>query len=506
MYIDLYQPLYEILSKSTAHGVGAWLNSNDCCIEALAATVLDSIRFYPASAHILHILIPLHDGFRQTCISHAPLLLASCLDAATTAGEYQQKYYDISMSLLSKVKHDALPAKVPDFLNRFVKNFTKIPDSQRLGQALALIQGTGIVWPLDCLEGIQATTLRVLREGHDDEGTSLRCLAILAALSQCSQLSQDYRSQCGDFFSGKKSNKALVLGITSCIKSLSAHLEGKRPASEVAEHLCLAKMVFETLYNKSMLVLDRTICLFTRKLCEKLDKESLDQEVQLAGATALAVLLEDKLQQVVIDLVERIALDASFGLHSTSTGFRPFIARFSDSFAPKVLQRALELCVRRSAANGDTLAAFQLLELINHLFRLLPKHPRVRDSVRKAFAQPALQQLLTELVKNGTRQDVEPGLQTELNDVQILGCCSTCMTGRVSSISLRICQLFLLGFPDTDLQLSSLAIEYIASCKIPEDHPVKRRSQTFDSSAAKLVHENAVDITHIDSARSEGHV
>ncbi|KAH1305317.1 hypothetical protein KXV68_007927 [Aspergillus fumigatus] len=365
-YAPSLQSLYDIIQNDSNGLVNAWATRKPCQVGALVDVLLDGLSRSRFALPLLNAFASV-SAFSDALLERHPAVLDQFLEKALKSDE--SEWMTLCTAILSTPLPPKFiaPARLAPFIMRLINALGENPCSETIFPLYQIMTGLqpvpGVLLEIspETMSSLQVEITKTLRNLDDHMG-NLLCLATFARISlswdtnaerEHGPQSPTWLQNVKHFFGQKRGLKTLDLVILRVILACSASCDNL-PPRKAAESIRLAIEICDSVEQGQKDCWIANNAPKIAKLCEKVNNNGIDWQVQMMGLTFLTSLLPDSA------LSPEIPRSALQGLLTQE--------RQSSKAVPQYLIPRL---VKANAILSGKLA---ICDLMNHIFTVLKTH------------------------------------------------------------------------------------------------------------------------------------
>ncbi|RHZ60138.1 hypothetical protein CDV55_102054 [Aspergillus turcosus] len=304
-YAPSLQSLYEIIQNDCNGLVNAWATHKPCQTGALVDVLFDGLSRSRFAVPLLNAFVSV-SAVSNALLERYPAVLDQFLEKALENDEPE------SMALCTAILSTPLPptfiapARLATFIMKLINEMRENPCSETIFPLYQVMTGLqpvpGVLLEIspETMSSLQVELTKTLRNLDDHMG-NLLCLATFARISSSWDINVErehgpqfpsWLQNVKHFFGQKRGLKTLDLVILRVILACSASCDNL-PPKKAAESIRLAIEICDSVEQgqKDSWIANNAPKI--AKLCEKVNRNGIDWEVQMMGLTFLTSLLPD---------------------------------------------------------------------------------------------------------------------------------------------------------------------------------------------------------------------
>ncbi|KAF7157725.1 hypothetical protein CNMCM6106_003578 [Aspergillus hiratsukae] len=304
-YAPSLQTLHEIIQNDSNGLVNSWATHKPCQIGALIDVLFDGLSRSRFAVPLLNAVVSA-PAVSNALLERYPAVLDQFLEKALENDEPE------SMALCTAILSTPLPptfiapARLATFIMRLINEMRENPCSETIFPLYQVMTGLqpvpGVLLEIspETMSSLQVELTKTLRNLDDHMG-NLLCLATFARISSSWDINVErehgpqfpsWLQNVKHFFGQKRGLKTLDLVILRVILACSASCDNLAP-KKAAESIRLAIEICDSVEQGQKDCWIANNASKIAKLCEKVNRNGIDWEVQMMGLTFLTSLLPD---------------------------------------------------------------------------------------------------------------------------------------------------------------------------------------------------------------------
>ncbi|KAJ5220074.1 hypothetical protein N7468_009278 [Penicillium chermesinum] len=298
-YVPSLQDLYALVQTDARLKIRYWSTQKPCQVGLLVDVLVDALSRSRIALPLLSVFgSEVH--FRDAFLRRHPATLAAFVERAAGTGD--PEYISVSTTILSQPLPSGFipPMRIADLITMLVSRVAEEPRAENvlpLHSIMNGLQGSLLIRheiPLEVMGKMQLEFTKALRNLDDHMG-NLLCLATFARIvsPQCQNIGNQHGPEAPSwllniqhFFGPKRGLKTLDLVVLRVILACSVNCNNLAP-SQAAESIRLAICIADAIDPEQKQAWMSTNSPKIAKLCEKVARDDLDQEVQMMGVAFL---------------------------------------------------------------------------------------------------------------------------------------------------------------------------------------------------------------------------
>ncbi|KAF4222685.1 hypothetical protein CNMCM6805_007864 [Aspergillus fumigatiaffinis] len=302
-YAPSLQSLHDIIQNDSNGLVNAWATHKPCQIGALVNVLFDGLS---RSRFALPLLNAFVSAFSDALLERYPTVLDQFLEKALESDETERMALCTAILSTPLPPNFIAPARLAPFIMRLINAMRENPCSGTIFPLYQIMTGLqpvpGVLLEIspETMSSLQVELTKTLRNLDDHMG-NLLCLATFARISSSWNTNAErehgpqfppWLQNVKHFFGQKRGLKTLDLVILRVILASSASCDNL-PPRKAAESIRLAIEICDSVEQGQKDCWIANNAPKIAKLCEKVNRNGIDWQVQMMGLTFLTSLLPD---------------------------------------------------------------------------------------------------------------------------------------------------------------------------------------------------------------------
>ncbi|KAF7156422.1 hypothetical protein CNMCM5623_010092 [Aspergillus felis] len=365
-YAPSLQSLHDIIQNESNGLVNAWATHKPCQIGALVDVLFDGLSRSRFAVPLLNAFASV-SAVSDALLERYPAVLDQFLEKALENDE--PEWMALCTAILSTPlpPNFIAPARLATFIMRLINAMGENPCSETIYPLYQIMTGLepvpGVLLDIspETMSSLQVELTKTLRNLDDHMG-NLLCLATFARISSSWDTNAEgqhgaqfpsWLQNVKHFFGQKRGLKTLDLVILRVILACSAGCDNL-PSRKASESICLAIEICDSVEQGQKDCWIANNAPKIAKLCEKVNRNGIDWQVQMMGTAFLASLLPDS---ALSPEIPRLALQDLLAQERHSPGAVP------QYLIPRLVK-----------ANAILSGKPAICDLMNHTFTVLKTH------------------------------------------------------------------------------------------------------------------------------------